>query len=149
MRGVARRATSVLALLDARAAWPHAELGTLTNFLRSTVLRRPVFDEDTLLDPHDVSAPRFAELSAHYLRLHALTAKLERAYVQPCPSTQLRALVDDLLSALQRHHADAQRMLAAIPDIDTLVGVWLDEYPDQEAVGLCVDGVPAAAGHPG
>jgi predicted DNA-binding ribbon-helix-helix protein len=54
MREVARRASPITTLLDTRAAWPHAELGTLATFLRVMVLRH-VSDEETLLYPHDVA----------------------------------------------------------------------------------------------
>src|SRR4051794_25359560 len=85
--GVAGRAASATALLDAHV-WPHAEVGVLTTFLRVTVLRQ-VSDEEVHLFPQDVAAPPFAELSADHVRLHSLTAQLERVHDRPCPPGQL------------------------------------------------------------
>ncbi len=157
MRDVARRAAPALALLDARA-WPHAELRTLTSFLRTAVLRQ-VSDEEALLYPHDTSAPPFAELSADHVRLHTLTAQLEDARSEPCPSARLRAIIDELLSTLQRHLAEEQRVLAALPDAhsdvpsaadlaagrkpwlpaDGPVLIRLDTLPDEQAIQLCIE----------
>lgn len=158
MRDVERRAEPVLALL-ATQVWPHAELGTLTAFLRSAVLRQ-VSDEETLLFPHDASAPPFAELSADHVRLHALTTRLEQAYRQPCARVQLRTLVDELLVALRRHLTAEQAVLAALPDVDSAVPsaadlaagtqAWmpedhapvlldLDLLPDIQAIELCIE----------
>lgn len=117
MRDVERRTGPVLALLAART-WPHAELGTLATFLRSAVLRQAA-DEETLLFPRDVSAPPFAELSADHVQLHRLTTRLEQAYRRPCPPTQLRTLVGELLSALRRHLVAEQAVLATLPDLGT------------------------------
>jgi hypothetical protein len=157
MREVARRASPVLALLDARV-WPHAELGTLTNFLRTAVLGH-VSDEETFLYPHDTSAPPFTELSADHVRLQTMTAQLERACSQPCPPAQLRALVDELLTILHRHLTAEQQALAALPDAgtdipsagdvaagrkpwlpdDKPVFIRLDPLPDEQAIRLCIE----------
>jgi hypothetical protein len=112
MRDVARRAAPVLALLDVRA-WPHAELGTLTAFLRGELLRR-VRAEESELYPDESSVPPFAELSADHARLHELTAHLERVRAEPCPPAQLRAVVTELLGTLHRHLRDEQDVLAAL-----------------------------------
>jgi Hemerythrin HHE cation binding domain len=117
MRDLDRRATPVLTLLEQRA-WPHAELGTLTTFLRSAMLRQ-ASDEEVLLFPHDASAPPFVELSADHVRLHTLTAQLERVHADPCPPQELHALIDDLLKTLQRHLRDEQAVFAALPDAPT------------------------------
>lgn len=157
-RGVARRAASVTALLDVRV-WPHAELGALTTFLRTAVLRQ-VSDEEVLLYPQDALAPPFAELSTDHVRLHALTARLERARARPCPPVQLRALIGELLTSLRRHLLDEQAVLAALPDADTTVPsaadlaagqqgwlpandgpvcIDLEALPREHAVQLCVE----------
>jgi hypothetical protein len=119
MRDVERRAAPILALLGTRA-WPHAELGALANFLRATVLRQ-VSDEETLLYPHDASAPPFAELSADHVRLHALTTQLEAVHAEPCSRTDLREYVDDLLNTLRQHLTDEQDVLAVLAKNDTAV----------------------------
>lgn len=142
MRDVARRAASVLALLDART-WPHAELGALTSHLRSEVLRQ-VSDEEVHLYPHDSSAPPFAELSADHVRLHRLSAQLEQAFASPCARTQLRALVEELLATLHRHFADEGRVLAAataawLSDRDTPVRIELDSLAPDCAIDLGVE----------
>lgn len=119
MRDVIRRATPVLALLDARAE-PHAELGTLIAFLRTAVLRQ-ASDEEVLLFPHDATAPPFAELSADHVRLHTLTARLEQAYTERCAAQEVRGLVNELLARLQRHLHEEQQILAALADASTEV----------------------------
>ena len=55
LRGVQRRAASVLALAAART-WPYAELDTLTGFLRTAVLPHATEAEDRLY-PNGVAAP--------------------------------------------------------------------------------------------
>ena len=158
MRDVARRAAPVLALLGAHA-WPHAELGTLTTFLRTAVLRQ-VSDEEVRLYPHDASAPPFAELSADHVRLHALTAQLEATYADPCPPPQLHALVDELLATLRRHLTEEQDVFAALaaadgkvpsvadlavadqvwlPADDTLIFIDVDNLPADQAHELCIE----------
>lgn len=142
MRDVARRAASVLTLLDART-WPHAELGALTNHLRSEVLRQ-VSDEEVHLYPHDSSAPPFAELSADHVRLHSLAAQLEQAHASPCSRTHLRALVEELLATLRRHFDNECRVLAAataawLPDPDTPVRIELDSMAPDQAMELSVE----------
>lgn len=158
MRDVTRRAAPVSALLGA-GAWPHAELGSLTDLLHSAVLRQ-VSDEEVHLFPHDSSAPPFAELSADHARLHYLTARLDEAYARPCPRAQLRALVDDLLDTLRRHLEGEQKVLVAlsatageVPSVaDVLAGTqpWLiageapiridvDKLPGEQAAELCLE----------
>ena len=140
MRDVARRAAPVLALLDARA-WPHDELGTLTTYLRTAVLRQ-VSDEETHLYPHDASAPPFAELNADHVRLHGLTAQLEQARTEPCSRAQLHALVDELLATLRRHLEDEQAVFAALstdePD-DAPVLIDMGTLPADQAGELCIE----------
>lgn len=158
MREVSHRVASVLALLDARA-WPHAELGALTSFLRSTVLRQ-VSDEEVHLYPHNSAAPPFAELSADHVRLHSITAELEKVHAVPCPRGRLRALVDELLATLRRHLHNEQELLAALPaaqcevpsvaDLAAGEQAWLpddsapvliemDRLPADQAIELCLE----------
>lgn len=112
LRDVTRRAAPVISLLDARV-WPHAELGALTAFLRTTVLRQ-VADEEARLYPRDTSAPPFAELSAEHVRLHAITGQLERLHVRPCRPHELRVIVEQLLTTLERHLRAEQAVFAAL-----------------------------------
>jgi hypothetical protein len=149
MREVVRRTGPVLALLGTRA-WPHAELGTLTTFLRAVVLRQ-VSDEEVLLYPHDSSAPPFAELSSDHVRLHALTAQLERLHAAPSQSGELRALVDELLATLRRHLAEEQDVLAALTptdgDVPSVADLAADDqgwHPTDDApIRIDVDKLPA------
>jgi hypothetical protein len=157
-RGVARRAASVTALLDARV-WPHAELGGLTTFLRVGVLCQ-VSDEEVFLYPQDAVAPPFAELSTDHVRLHTLAARLERVHARLCPPVQLRALIGELLTTLRRHLLDEQAVLAALPNADTVVPsaadlaagrqewlrtndgpvcIELDALPREQAMQLCIE----------
>lgn len=157
IRDLTRRTAPVLALLDARA-WPHAELGALTIFLRGAVLRQ-VSDEEVHLFPHDSSAPPFAELSADHVRLHSLTTQLEKVHAEPCPRGELRALVDELLATVRRHLAAEEQVLAALPAAesevpsaadmvagsqawlpdDTPVRIDLDSLPAEQATELCLE----------
>ena len=84
LRGVQRRAASVLALAAART-WPYAELDTLTGFLRTAVLPHATDEEDRLY-PDGVSA-RFAQLSA-------------RACPHPCTHRTARACRRHLLHSV-------------------------------------------------
>lgn len=147
LRGVNRRALPVLALLDTRA-WPHAELGTLIAFLRNAVLRQ-VSDEESLMYPHDATAPPFAELSADHVRLHNLTTRLELARAQECDPHELRALIEQLVTTLERHLAAEQAVLAALPDLPSevpsaaaLVAGEQSLLPDTGPVLISLDGLP-------
>jgi Hemerythrin HHE cation binding domain len=158
LRDVVRRTAPLQAVLDART-WPHAELGALINFLRATVLRQ-ASDEETLLFPHDSSAPPLAELSLDHARLHTLTTKLEAAHAEPCSRGELRALIEELLATLRRHLADEEDVLGALPQADTAVPsaadlavgrqTWLrdddtpvlirlDTLPETQAAQLCIE----------
>jgi hypothetical protein len=157
LRDVRRRAEPVLALVAARA-WPEAELRTLTNFLRSVVLRQ-ASDEEVALFPGGAAAP-FAELSAEHARLHELTAELDRADPKSCPLPDLGRLVDRLVRVLERHLAQERALLAALPDVPDVVPaaaevvagtqtwpvcegapvlVLLDTLPQEQAVQLCLE----------
>lgn len=141
LRNVARRVGPVVALLDVHV-WPHAELETLTRYLRTTVLRQ-VSDEETLLYPPDPSAPPFAELTADHVRLHTLHAQCEAALTDPCGPSVLRALLGDLLTTLERHLLAEQVVLAALEgsgdDTDIPVLLWLDAWPDELAEERCIE----------
>lgn len=93
IRDLDRRAFPVLALLE-RRVWPYDELGTLTAFLRDTVLR---------------------PATAGYGRLLALTAQLERVRGEPCAPERVRGLVDEVSAALRDQLLDEQRELADLP----------------------------------
>ena len=108
LRGVQRRAASVLALAAART-WPYAELDTLTGFLRTAVLPHATDEEDRLY-PDGVSA-RFAQLSARHAHIRALTDLLEDADATSCTLSDLRRLVD----GLEHHMVEEQAVLAALP----------------------------------
>jgi hypothetical protein len=149
MREVTRRAQPVLALLGTRA-WPHAELGTLTTYLRAAVLRQ-VSDEEALLFRHDSFAPPFAELSADHVRLHTLTAELERVHATPVAPQQLRALVEELLETLRRHLAEEQEVLAELStvegDVPSVADLAAADQPwmptDDTPTVIDVDSLPA------
>lgn len=113
LRGVRRRAASVSALIETRS-WPHAELCTLTGFLRTAVLRQ-VADEEALLYPHGASAP-VAELTADHVRLQTLTEELDQAAPTRGPVAPLRELIDELLRVLERHLVQEQAVFAALPE---------------------------------
>lgn len=158
MRDVERRAAPVLSLLNARV-WPHAELGALTSFLRTTLLRQ-ISDEEVHLLPHDASVPPFAGLGTDHIRLRKLTTQLQKAQTGPCSPTELRRLVDELLDTLRRHLADERQVLAAqraadaevpavawlaaanqawLPDDTSPVRIDLDALPAHQAGELCIE----------
>lgn len=148
MRDVLRRATPVLALLDTRS-WPHEELGTLITFLRSAVLRQ-VSDEEVLLYPHDATVPPFAELSADHVRLHVITDRLERAQAEPCAVQELRGVLEELLTTLERHLLDEQAVLAGLTEVTaevpSVAALAADERPWRLGEGpvlIPLDALPA------
>ena len=113
LRDVRRRAAPVLALLETRS-WPHAELHTLTGFLRTAVLRQ-ASDEEALLYPSGASAP-FAELAAEHVQLYTFTEQLDQADERPGSVAELRELIDQLLRVLEHHLIHEQALLAALPE---------------------------------
>lgn len=126
LRDIRRRAAPVLALLQTRS-WPYAELGTLTGFLRTAVLRQ-ASEEEAPLYRHGPSAP-FAELTAERVRLYTLTEQLDRAEATSCSVTGLRELIDELLDVLEQHLVQEQALLAALPDILDPVPAAADSSP--------------------
>jgi hypothetical protein len=157
LRDVRRRAASVVALLETRS-WPHAELRTLTGFLRTAVLRQ-ASDEEALLYPNGASAP-FAELTAEHVQLYTLTEHLDQANATPGSFTELHELIEELLRVLEHHLTEEQAVLAALPEApgpvpaagDLVAGtqawlppangpvlILLDAVPEERAVQICVE----------
>ena len=124
LRDVRRRTAPVLALLETRT-WPAAELRTLIGFLRSVVLRQ-VSDEERLLFPGDSTAAPFAELSTDHVRLDSLTDQLGQVIANPCALPELTALIEELLTTLERHLADEEAVFAALPGMP-------DQVPGQRS----------------
>ena len=114
LRDVRRRADSVLALLSQTHSWPHAELGTLTRYLRTAVAHQAT-DEEALFYPHDASAP-FAELTTEHVQLHTLTERLDQADATSFSAVELRELVEQVLRVLEHHLVKEQAALAALPN---------------------------------
>lgn len=157
LRDVRRRTAPVLALAEIYT-WPSEELRTLVAFLRTAVLRQ-VSDEERWLFPGDFATAPFAELSNDHLRLHALTEQLAQAFIQPCELTELVALINELLSTLERHLAEEQAVLAELsggpeefPSTAELANdrlswsppvggarILLDTLPSERAVSLSVE----------
>ena len=117
LRGVQRRAASVVALAAART-WPYAELDTLTGFLRAAVLPQVTNEEDRLY-PDGVAAP-FAQLRAEHAHLDALTEQLEHVDAASCTVAELRRMVDDLEHHMIKKHSALAAQLAAFDDMPTL-----------------------------
>jgi hypothetical protein len=111
LRGVQRRAASVLALAAART-WPYAELDTLTGFLRTAVLPHATNHEDRLYS-NGLAAP-FTQLRAEHAHIEALTEQLEHAAPTTCTLPELRRLVD----GLEHHMISEQGALEEV--LDTL-----------------------------
>ncbi|MFL6081972.1 MAG: hypothetical protein ACJ74F_01950 [Mycobacterium sp.] len=134
LRGVQRRAASVVALAAARA-WPYAELDTLTGFLRTAVLPHAI-DAADRLDPDGVAAP-FTQLRAEHAHISALTAQLEHVDATTCTLPELRRLVDDLEHHMIKEHA----VLAALLDTleDTSYVAYLDPDAPEQPVLILID----------
>lgn len=160
LRNVRHRADAVTALLDVRV-WPHAELSTLIEFLRSSVLRH-ASDEEVLIYPNDCHGGPFADLSAGHARLYALTAQLERVHAERCPLGELRDLVAELIETLRRHLVAEHDIFETVASIDLApttqetvsrdedepVAIRLDDLPDDLAVQMCIERVlRLAPGH--
>lgn len=114
LRGVQRRADSVLALAAART-WPYAELDTLTAFLRAAVLPHATNEEDRL-NPAGVAAP-FTQLRAEHAHIYALTDQLEHIDAAPCTLPELRRMVDGLEHHMITEHTALVALLAALDDM--------------------------------
>lgn len=114
LRDVRRRADSVLALLLETRSWPHAELGSLTRYLRTSVARQAT-EEEALLYPNGASAP-FAELTTEHVQLHNLTERLDQADAASCSGVELCEMIEQLLRMLEDHLVQEQAVLAALPE---------------------------------
>ena len=114
LRGVQRRAASVLALAAART-WPYAELDTLTAFLRTAVLPHAIDAADRLY-PNGVAA-LFTQLRAEHAHIDALTEQLEHADATSCTLPELRRLVDGLEHHMIKEHAALAALLATLEDL--------------------------------
>jgi hypothetical protein len=134
LRGVQRRAASVLALAAART-WPYAELDTLTGFLRTAVLPHATDEEDRLC-PNGVAAP-FTPLSAEHSHIRALTEQLEHADATTCTLPELRRLVDGLEHHMIKEHALLAAMLDTLEDTPCVADPGAPEV--QEAVLILID----------
>jgi hypothetical protein len=117
LRGVQRRAASVLALAAART-WPYAELDTLTGFLRASVLPHAIDAADRLY-PDGVAAP-FAQLRAEHAHIYALTEQLEHVEAASCTLPELRRLVDGLEHHMIKEHTALVALLAALDEMPTV-----------------------------
>ena len=114
LRGVQRRAASVLALAAART-WPYAELDTLTAFLRAAVLPHATNEEDRLY-PDGVAAP-FTQLHAEHAQIYALAEQLEHVDAASCTLPELRRMVDGLEHHMITEHTALAALLAALDDM--------------------------------
>jgi hypothetical protein len=136
LRGVQRRAASVVALAAART-WPYAELETLTGFLRTEVLPHAIDAADRLY-PNEVAA-LFAQLRAEHAHIRALTEQLEHAYATTCTLPELRRLV----GGLEHHMIEEQAVLAALPatleDPSCVAGPDPDPDAPEEPVLILID----------
>lgn len=113
LQGVHRRVWPVLALIDA-GAWPTAELHTLVGYLRASLVRETSNGDAPLL-PGGAAIP-LAELTAQHADLRSLTERLAHANVAPCPPSELRRMVAELLEALARHVEMEQALLADLAE---------------------------------
>jgi hypothetical protein len=134
LRGVQRRAASVVALAAART-WPYAELDTLTGFLRTAVLPHAIEAADRL-DPNGVAAP-FTQLRAEHAHIDALTEQLEHADATTCTLPELQRLVDGLEHHMINEHAVFAALPATLEDTASLA----DPDPDapEEPVLILID----------
>ena len=100
LRGVHRRVWPVLALIDA-GAWPTAELHTLVDYLRASLVRQ-ASDEEALHLPGGAATP-FADATAQHAGLRSLTERLAQADMAHCSPPELRRMVAELLKVVARH----------------------------------------------
>jgi len=126
LRGVQRRAASVLALAAART-WPYAELDTLTGFLRTAVLPQATGEKERL-HPDGVAAS-FAQLRAEHAHIYALTEQLEHADVACCTLPELRRLVDDLQHHMITEHSTLAALLDTLEDAPRVPDPGAPEEP--------------------
>jgi hypothetical protein len=133
LRGVQRRAASVLALAAART-WPYAELDTLTGFLRTAVLPHAIDAADRLY-PNGVATP-FTQLRAEHAHICALTEQLEHAAATGT-LPDLRRLVDGLEHYMIKEQAALTAMLDTLQD--TPCAPDPDPGAPQEPVLILID----------
>jgi hypothetical protein len=134
LRGVQRRAASVVALAAARA-WPYAELDTLTGFLRTEVLPHAI-DAADRSDSDGVAAP-FTQLRSEHAHIYALTAQLEHADAITCTLPELRRLVDDLEHHMLKEHAVLAALLDTLEDTPCVAN--LDPDAPEQPVLILID----------
>ena len=141
LRGVQRRAASVLALAAART-WPYAELDTLTAFLRTAVLPHATDEEDRLY-PDGVAAP-FTQLRAEHAHIYALTELLEHADATSCTLSELRRLVDGLEHHMVKEHTVLAALLATLEDAPCVPDpdAGAQQCPPTEPVLILIDALP-------
>jgi hypothetical protein len=132
LRGVQRRAASVVALAAART-WPYAELDTLTGFLRTAVLPHAIEAADRL-DPDGLAAP-FTQLRAEHAHIYALTEQLEHADATTCTLPELQRLVD----GLEHHMSTEDAVLAAMLDTVEDTASLPDPDAPEEPVLILID----------
>jgi hypothetical protein len=134
LRGVQRRAASVVALAAART-WPYAELDTLTSFLRAAVLPHATNEEDRSY-PDGVAAP-FAQLCAEHAHLDALTEQLEHVNAASCTLPELRRMIDDLEHHMIKKHSALAAQLAALDDMPCVPDP--DPGPPEQPLLILID----------
>jgi hypothetical protein len=134
LRGVQRRAASVLALAAART-WPYAELDTLTGFLRAAVLPQATNEEDRLY-PDAVAAP-FTQLRAEHAHVYALTERLEHVDAASCTLPELRRMVDSLEHHMIKEHTALAALLATLDDMPGVPG--RDPGAPEQSVLILID----------
>jgi hypothetical protein len=136
LRGVQRRAASVVALAAART-WPYAELDTLTGFLRTAVLPHAIEAADRL-DPNGIAAP-FTQLRAEHAHIDALTEQLEHADATTCTLPELRRLVAGLEHHMIKEHAVLAAMLDTLEDTASVPDPDPDPDAPEEPVLILID----------
>ena len=136
LRGVQRRAASVLALAAART-WPYAELDTLTGFLRAVVLPQATNEEDRLY-PDAVAAP-LMQLRAEHAHIEALTEQLEHVDAAACTLPELRRMVDSLEHHMIKEHTALAALLAALDHMPCVP----DPGPPEQPLLILIDALRA------
>ena len=136
LRGVQRRAASVVALAAART-WPYAELDTLTGFLRTAVLPHAIDAADRLYS-NGVGA-LLTQLRAEHAHIDALTGQLEHADATTCTLPDLRRLVDGLEHHMIKEHAVLAALPATLEAPSCVAGPDPDPDAPEEPVLILID----------